>query len=162
MAGGMEELFRAHWRLVVGYLARRTGSTTLAEELAQETFYRATRAFLGWRGGSPAAWLLAIARNVLIDHTRRRRLDLVPLTDNLLEHPDSHDLPSEEIGAVLASLPARQRRLLELVYVDGYTHAEVGAMVGTSPGAIKTAVWRARQAFLERYREVEEGKAGAG
>jgi DNA-directed RNA polymerase specialized sigma24 family protein len=69
VAGGMEELFRAHWRLVVGYLARRTGSTTVGEELAQETFYCATRAFLGWRGGSPAAWLLAIARNVLIDHT---------------------------------------------------------------------------------------------
>jgi RNA polymerase sigma factor (sigma-70 family) len=159
VAGGMEELFRAHWPLIRGYLARRTGNTTLAEELAQETFYRATRAFLGWRGGSPTAWLLAIARNVLIDHTRRRRLDLVPLTDNLLEHPDSQDLASGEIGAVLASLPASQRRLLELVYVDGYTHAEVGAMIGASPGAIKTAVWRARQAFLERYREVEEGEA---
>jgi RNA polymerase sigma factor (sigma-70 family) len=139
VAGGMEELFRAHWRLVVGYLARRTGSTTVAEELAQETFYRATRAFLGWRGGSPAAWLLAIARNVLIDHTRRRRLDLVPLTDNLLEQLDSHDLASEA-SMVLASLSPRQRRLLELVYVDGYTHAEVAAMTGASPGAIKTAV----------------------
>ena len=96
---------------------------------------------------------------MLIDHTRRRRLDLVPLTDNLLEHPDSQAFASEEKRAVLASLPARQRQLLELVYVDGYTHAEVRAMIGASPGAIKTAVWRAREAFLERYREVEEGEA---
>ncbi len=140
MAGGMEELFRAHWRLVLGYLARRTGSTTVAEELAQETFYRATRAFLGWRGGSPAAWLLAIARNVLIDHTRRRGLELVPLTDNLLVHVDSHDVASEEVTAALGSLTAGQRRLLELVYVDAYTHAEVAA-------------------FLEHYREVEESEA---
>ena len=61
MAAGLEEMFRAHWSLVYGFLARRTGSPTLAEELAQETFYRATRAFLGWRGGSASAWLLAIA-----------------------------------------------------------------------------------------------------
>lgn len=73
MAAGMEELFRAHWPLVFGYLARRTGDTTVAEELAQETFYRATRAFLGWRGESPAAWLLAIARNALADEGRRGR-----------------------------------------------------------------------------------------
>ena len=56
MAGGLEDLFRAHWSLVRGYLLRRTGDPAAAEELAQETFYRATRAFLGWRGGSPVAW----------------------------------------------------------------------------------------------------------
>jgi DNA-directed RNA polymerase specialized sigma24 family protein len=74
VAGGIEDLFRAHWPLVLGYLARRTGSAILAEELAQETFYRATRAFLGWRGGSPAGWLLAIARNVLVDRSPRQHL----------------------------------------------------------------------------------------
>ena len=71
MAAGIEELFRENWPLVYGYLRRRTGDPALAEELAQETFYRATRAFLGWRGGSPAAWLLAIARNALADEARR-------------------------------------------------------------------------------------------
>lgn len=159
MAGGMEELFRAHWRLVVGYLARRTGDTAVAEELAQETFYRATRAFLGWRGGSPAAWLLAIARNVLVDHMRRRGRELVPLSDDLLDQVESEDVASEEVNAALSSLPVKQRRLLELIYLDGYSHAEVAAMAGTSAGAIKTAVWRARQTFLERYREMEKGEA---
>lgn len=63
----MEEMFREHWSLVLGYLTTRVRDRSLAEELAAETFYRATRAFLGWRGESPPAWLLAIARNVLID-----------------------------------------------------------------------------------------------
>ena len=60
------------------------------------------------------------------------------------------------VQETLASLPANQRRLLELIYVDGYTHAEVAAMTGTTAGAVKTAVWRARQAFQQLYRE-EEG-----
>src|SRR5919197_2634437 len=114
MAAGLEDLFRAHWSLVYGYLARRTADPTLAEELAQETFYRATRAFLGWRGGSPVAWLLSIARHVLIDEVRRGRR-LVPLPESLadaLEPPDAR----LAIADLLARLPPAQRRVLELVY----------------------------------------------
>src|SRR5919198_3798692 len=102
MAAGLEDLFRAHWSLVYGYLARRTADPTLAEELAQETFYRATRAFLGWRGGSPVAWLLSIARHVLIDEERRGRR-LVPLPDSL---PDAGAPDSEgDLESLLHPLP---------------------------------------------------------
>jgi RNA polymerase sigma-70 factor (ECF subfamily) len=149
MAAGLEEMFRAHWPLVFGFLARRTGDRVLAEELAQETFYRATRAFLGWRGGSATAWLLAIARNVLIDEVRRGRR-LLPLPESLI---DASEPPGqgERVGDVLAALPEAQRRVLQLVYVHGYSHAEAAAILGSSEGAVKTAVWRARAAFRELY-----------
>ncbi|WP_432934648.1 RNA polymerase sigma factor [Microbispora sp. CA-135349] len=51
-AGGIiiEELYREHWALVCGFLLRRTRDPHLAEDLAQETFVKATRALLGWRG----------------------------------------------------------------------------------------------------------------
>jgi RNA polymerase sigma factor (sigma-70 family) len=152
MAAGLEDLFRAHWTLVYGYLARRTGDPGLAEELAQETFYRATRAFLGWRGGSPGAWLLAIARHALIDEVRRGRR-LVPLDETLVE--PSAPVDDDVVTAALASLPTRQRRLLELVYVYGYSHAETGAILGTTEGAVKTGVWRARAAFRRHLAEDE-------
>jgi len=88
----IEELFRAHWPLVLGYLRRRTRSEALAEELAQETFYRATRGFLGWRGEAPAAWLLAIARSALADEARRGVL-LVPLRETAEEGIEEFDAP---------------------------------------------------------------------
>jgi len=71
-------------------LRRRCGDSATAEDLAQETFYRATQAFLGWRGESPAGWLLAIARNVLIDDVRRERptLPLKDPLDNQVEKPE--------------------------------------------------------------------------
>jgi RNA polymerase sigma-70 factor (ECF subfamily) len=151
VAPGLEDLFRAHWSLVHGYLTRRTGDASVAEELAQETFYRATRAFLGWRGGSPVAWLLSIARHVLIDEVRRGRR-LVPLPESLADPgapPDEH----LSVTDTLARLPDAQRRLLALVYVDGYSLAEVAALTGTSEGAAKTALWRARAAFRSAYSE---------
>jgi DNA-directed RNA polymerase specialized sigma24 family protein len=156
---GLEDLFRAHWSLVNGYLARRTGDPVLAEELAQETFYRATRAFLGWRGGSAVAWLLAIARHVLIDEARRgRRLE--PLPDSLVAgiEPSGGD----DVTRVLASLPKAQRQVLELIYIDGYSHAEAAAILGTSEGAVKTAVWRARSAFRRVYLAEDEPVSGVG
>src|SRR4051794_23854181 len=141
----MTELFRAYWPTVLGYLCRRTGDPVLAEELAQETFTKATAAFLGWRGGPAAAWLLAIARNVLTDHHRRGRR-LVPLDETLLPSqafPDS----AVEVRDVLQRLPVPVRRLLQLAYLDGFTHAEIGAMTGQTPAAVRSAVWRARDAF---------------
>lgn len=141
----MTELFRAHWSTVVGYLARRTGDRVLAEELAQETFTRATAAFLGWRGGSPTAWLLAIARNVLIDHHRRGRR-LVPLEDALLPSQAFPDT-AVEVRDLLSRLPPSTRRLLELCYLDGFSHAEIAAMTNRTPAAVRTAVYRARDAL---------------
>jgi RNA polymerase sigma-70 factor (ECF subfamily) len=139
---------------VYGYLVRRTGNPSLAEELAQETFFRATRAFLGWRGGSPAAWLLAIARHALIDEVRRgARLE--PLGETLADAP-GREGDGAAVTELLAGLPTPQRRLLELVYVYGFSHAEVAAMDGTTEGAVKTAVWRAREALRHAHGGGEE------
>jgi RNA polymerase sigma factor (sigma-70 family) len=146
----IEDLYREHWTLVCGFLVRRTRDPHLAEDLAQDTFVRATRALLGWRGENPAAWLLTIARNVFIDHVRRTRTE-PPLPD-----PDELGVPALapsalEVRDVLDRLPAQHRRLLELVYLEGFSMVEVAAMTGKKHNTIKTAVWRARAAFAEMY-----------
>ncbi|MFI6293065.1 RNA polymerase sigma factor [Nonomuraea sp. NPDC050790] len=146
----IEELYREHWPLVCGFLLRRTRDPHLAEDLAQETFVKATRAMLGWRGENPAAWLLAIARNVLLDHVRRRRVEL-PLPDPDELGVPALDLAALEVRDILDRLPGRHRRLLELVYLEGFSMVEVAAMTGKKHNTIKTAVWRARAAFSELY-----------
>jgi RNA polymerase sigma-70 factor (ECF subfamily) len=88
---------------------------------------------------------------VLIDEVRRGRR-LVPLPESLADPgapPDEH----LSVTDTLARLPDAQRRLLALVYVDGYSLAEVAALTGTSEGAAKTALWRARTAFRRIYSE---------
>ena len=147
----MSDLFRAHWPAVFGYIHRRTANRALAEDLAQETFVRATAAFLGWRGGSPLAWLLVIARNVVADHHRRGR-PLVPLEEAL---PPAEEFPHTrlEVRDLLARLPEPDRRLLEMIYLDGFTHSEVAAMTSRTPAAIRTAVWRARESLRVLVRE---------
>lgn len=143
IAAGLEEMFREHWSLVLGYLTARVRDRHLAEELAAETYYRAARAFLGWRGEAPAAWLLAIARNVLVDAVRKAGREQ-PLDASMLDPVES---PDEQVvvGDLLERLPEQDRRLLVLVHVYGFSCPEVAAMTGTSPGAVRTSLYRARQ-----------------
>ncbi|WP_342775058.1 RNA polymerase sigma factor [Nonomuraea diastatica] len=146
----IEELYREHWPLVCGFLLRRTRDPHLAEDLAQETFVKATRALLGWRGENPAAWLLTIARNVLIDHVRRRRIEVALPDPGELGVPPLH-VAALDVRDALDRLSEQHRRLLTLVYFEGFSLVEVAAMTGRKPASIKTAVWRARNAFADIY-----------
>ena len=131
----------------------------LAEELAQETFLRAARSILGWNGASPVGWLLAIARNVHLDHARRARR-VVAWDDALLDRVDAPPEPLDDsrVSAVLVRLPIGARRLLELVYFDGFTPTEVAAMTGAAPGTVRMSLMRARVAFGAAWVEDAAGE----
>ncbi len=134
-----------------GYLARRSRDRDLAADLTQETFLRAARNLNGFTGGSETAWLLAIARNLLIDHWKRRRL---PVDDGALVAGlvGSDRLEDESTARLLVqqTLPRLEegdRRLLTLLYLEGFSVSEVAAMTGTSDGGVRMAALRARDAF---------------
>ena len=151
----IESFYRDHGSAVLGFLVSLTRDRPLAEDLMQDTFVKATRALGGYRGGSPRAWLFAIARSTFLDHTRKRPV-----------HPtDSIDVASAEaadveerdaIARVLAQLPERQRSALLLSDHIGLAAGEVGESLGISPGAARVLIHRARSRFRELYAD-EEG-----
>ena len=58
----IERFYRDHASAVLGFLVSLARDRPLAEDLMQDTFVKATRALGSYRGGSPKAWLFAIAR----------------------------------------------------------------------------------------------------
>ena len=70
-------LYDEHIWTVYGFFGYRLGSREDAEDLTQQTFERALKAWgrFDERRAGPATWLLAIARNLLIDHHRADRSD---------------------------------------------------------------------------------------
>ena len=147
----IEDLFRRHWPLVLGYLTRQTRDAHLAEEIAQETFVRATRAFLGYQDGSPAAWLLTIARHSLIDHVRKHGRTVV--VAEMPEELSLGHLEDDGVRDALERLPDRPRRLLTLHYFDRFTYSEIAAMTESTEAAVKAAIHRARQQFALEYQK---------
>ena len=154
----LAELYDRYHRLAFAIIRRIVQSPSDAEEVLQETFVRVwSRAeTYDARLGSPAAWVVRIARNRAIDRLRARqaRADVnapVPVTDHgaaeheppCLETPESvlHSTHAAlAVRGAVAELPAAQRTLIEAAFFEGYTHQELSDRFGVPLGTVKTRI----------------------
>jgi RNA polymerase sigma-70 factor (ECF subfamily) len=171
---------------------RMVGSLEDAEDLVQETFLRAWRKRDSFQGRSTfRAWLYGIATNACLDALRRRPRPartgpettpaevpwLQAYPDRLLEgiapaddEPDSVAVAKEtiEIAFLVAiqHLPPRQRAVLILRDVLGWSANETAALLGGSVAAVNSALQRARAALKEhlppRRSEWASGREASG
>jgi RNA polymerase sigma-70 factor, ECF subfamily len=159
-AGAVRELIAVYERAlpqVYGYLLPRCGSVAAAEDITAETFLAAADALE--RGTAPhptVAWLIGVARHKLVDHWRsagreERNLAVAASTSSEVDDPWSGVIDSDAVHAVLARLPAPQRTVLVLRYLDGMSVAEVAEHVGRSLHATETLLVRARAALRHLY-----------
>lgn len=153
-----EAFYRAHLEAVSGFVARRVADPHHAADLTADIFLAAVDAAGGYRPsrGQPRAWLFGIARNVVADDVRRRARELRtvrrasghrPLDpDSLARIEERLDAARElrRIYAALDCLPERDRRLFELVALDGLTIADAAAVIGVKPPTARVRLHRAR------------------
>jgi RNA polymerase sigma factor (sigma-70 family) len=151
-----EDVFRRTLPRAIRVARRILGDETLAEDAAAEALARAHAA---WRkvGSQPycEAWILRVTANVAVDLTRkRRRTDLLPLDDarDLSLDADREDrhLSHLDLADALASLPKRQREVVVLQHLQGFSEAEVAEALGVSVGTVKKNGFRAREAMRKR------------
>jgi RNA polymerase sigma-70 factor, ECF subfamily len=146
------------WR----FLRRLVMDADAAEDLTQETLIKVFRNLGEFRHQSKlSTWIFQVARNLAIDHLRRR--DRRPRMAGI-EAPDRAD-PSvtgtmTEIATALATLDDRQREALLLVEVVGLTYVEAGLVLAIPAGTVKSRVHHAR-AELRRWLSAEGGSAHA-
>ncbi|GBD84585.1 RNA polymerase sigma factor YlaC [bacterium BMS3Abin02] len=147
----LEKFYRDHAQAIYAYLVSQCRDPVWAEDLMQDTFVRATRALGGFQGGSPRAWLLAIARTTFLDDVRRRSRHPMDgeLTDVAVFDPDIAQQIT--VRAVLANLPETQRSALVLRDQLGLSYEEVAGVLGKSLGATKLIIHRARAAFRTAF-----------
>jgi len=143
----MADLYDRYSGVVYGVALRVLANTTAAEDVVQEIFlqlWRNPQSFDAERGRL-APWLAVIARNLAIDHLRKRPLeddiDELPISTGVdLESDSAQKLAIEKVRGVLAQLPAEQRKALELAYFEGMTHTEIAGKTGEPLGTIKTRI----------------------
>jgi RNA polymerase sigma-70 factor (ECF subfamily) len=160
-------LYDEHVWTVYGFFGYRLGSREDAEDLTQLTFERALKA---WGRFDPeragvGTWLLAIARNLLIDYHRADRSDrLEPLGDGLQpEYEPAGGMPETVLGldpgleAALDRLDDRERELLALRFGGDLNGPEIAGLTGLSLANVQQILSRT----LRRLRyELETGGAG--
>ena len=154
---GLVELYDRSLEEVYGYLRHRCGDASLAEDLTAETFMAATRAVReGARIELTTAWLIAVARNKLVDYWRRQAREesaLASIDTSTEVVPWDEHLDLTDAGEVLRRLGPHHRIALTLRYVDDLSVREVARLVGRTEHATEALLVRAREAFRRAYTE---------
>ena len=150
------ELFRHFAPRVKAFLMKSGASESLAEECTQEvmaTLWTKAHMFDPSRA-SVSTWVFTIARNRKIDALRRqRRPEPEDLPWGPEAEPDQADVislrqESEKLAEAIASLPEKQRDLIQRAYFCDLSHSEIAEQTGLPLGTIKSRIRLA----LERLR----------
>jgi RNA polymerase sigma-70 factor (ECF subfamily) len=164
----LDELVRRHGAALLGFLRAMTRDPDAAEDLFQETWLRVIRKPGGFSEGSFRAWVWRIARNLIIDRSRRRQAeysldasigeDDATLLDTLVESgPTPADLAAGKdlearIGECVARLPANLREVFLLRTQAGLSFVEVARVLHVP---LNTALGRMHYAVVRLRRELE-------
>lgn len=129
-------MYHEHYGSVVGSAWAVTRNRASAEEHAQEAF---ARAFARWRSlgrsGYATAWIHRVAINLAIDEVRRlgRHSDR-----DVVANTGEPSLEPLEVAEALSRLSRRQREAVVLRVMADLSEADVAALMGVSPGSVKT------------------------
>ena len=142
------------------------GNAFDAEDLTQETYLRAYRAFAGFRGGNVRAWLFTIMRHVFLDECRRRgRLPTIETADDealsftmngvgacapSAEAEALSRLPSEAVERAFAALPPDWRLVVLLADVEELSYREIAVVMEIPLGTVMSRLHRARKQLQEK------------
>ncbi len=146
------------------YLRSLCRNHHLAEELTQETFYRAYLYLEDCREEKIKPWLFRVAYNAFIDHTRKARRSIIIEADyfKALPHPETTEdvllrqEQMEEIALSVEGLPEAQRHALLLHDFHGLSYQEAANIMDVGLSKYKILIFRARQ----KLREAEQRRNG--
>lgn len=136
---------------IYGFVFRRVGERSVAEDLTAATFEKALQAVRdrGFRNDAFGGWLYRVAANGVIDHFRAARR-LLPETDGVAgvaRDAFAAALDRDELRQALAGLPDAHRTVLTLRFFDDLDADEASAILGCSRGTFAVRLHRALAAL---------------
>ena len=134
------ELLERHERELFAYALRLSGQRADAEDLYQDTFLAAFRAWPPPRRGNERAWLYRIATNRAIDRERRARRIVANVDDLAIAAPDRDDVTLADLAGAIELLPAGQRAAFVLRKVQGLPYAEIAIALDCTEEAARGRV----------------------
>ena len=165
----LNELICNYQKPLFGFICRYTGDEEAARDILQETF---VRLYFGVQRFKPrakfATWLYSIAMNLCRDHARSKQrrqsyvTESIDVSDFRRKVPSSDRGPAAETAAherlailqkAIEELPHDLRTALLLVAIEGHSHSECAELLGISPKAVETRVYRARKILEKKIEE---------
>jgi RNA polymerase sigma-70 factor (ECF subfamily) len=164
-ARAFEQIYTRHATAIRMLCLRHLRSDASADDVVQETFLRLVRgADRIERGFNVRAWLHRVAANLCIDLLRAQRrspgieddgtvMRTLPTQDRTDQPEAAFEITwmRETVTRVAEAMPPRQRAALVLRELEGLSYNAIAEVLGLSPGAVETLLFRARRRFREEY-----------
>jgi RNA polymerase sigma-70 factor (ECF subfamily) len=153
------ELYENNFERVYAYVVRRVGDRAETEDLTSEVFHHALANLqrFEWRGIPFAAWLYRIAANLISDRWQRNSREQVVDDPEQIEAAVAKTADFEEeverkatLFRLVNTLPAEQRRVVVLRFVEEKSIKEVAREIRKTEGAVKQLQFRALTALRAR------------
>ncbi|WEK35411.1 MAG: sigma-70 family RNA polymerase sigma factor [Candidatus Pseudobacter hemicellulosilyticus] len=146
-----EELYRRFSPKMYAVCLRYANNPNDAQDLLQEGFIKVFRNLHRFRAeGSFEGWMRRVFVNTSIEHYRKKSAHLATVSEkeeNTIEDMDVtalDQLAEKDIVAIIQELSPGYRTVFNLYVVEGYSHKEIGEMLGISEGTSKSQLARAK------------------
>jgi RNA polymerase sigma-70 factor (ECF subfamily) len=150
-----ENIYKQYGDRIFGLCLRMSKSRETAEDLVQEVFILLIRKIKSFRGESKfSTWLYRISVNTCLSYLRKQQTKK-ETTEGFdaaaaLQKASSPDVVHREaLKKAIAELPEGYRASVVLHDIQGYSHKEIGTMLGISDGASKSQLFKARRKLRE-------------
>ena len=168
----IEDIYRDHAKAVYGFLLTRVRDSDTAEELTQETFYRAVKQIKTFKGDSSvSSWLCGIARNVWLEYVKgqKKRQDmdsLAGITDGdgrfgakgscgSAEEAHMAEWENMQILKALHRLKEPVRETLYLRLIGNLTFQQIGEIMGRSENWARVTIYRGKEIIMKEVKRDE-------
>lgn len=144
----LDALYKGHHGWLLGWLRRRLDCPHNAADMAHETFIRLLGAGAYVAPREPRAFLATVARRLLIDRSRRYKLERAYLEElsRHVEHLEQAPSPEallaavqalEHIARALERMTARARQAFILRYLEGMSHGQIAEQLQVSTKTVQ-------------------------
>jgi RNA polymerase sigma-70 factor (ECF subfamily) len=143
---------------VFAYCLKILADRQLAEDVVQETFFKVQQhAQSIQRNESFRSWIFRIARNEALMQIRKRRQNGQINDEMVWEEDTPHQQfvaleRAEIVNRLLDELKQEYREVLVLLVYENMSYAEIAAVTGATESSVKSRVFRARKAMVERLK----------
>lgn len=158
-------IYEQHSNGLFQYAYRMLGDKELAEDCVSETFSRFLRVIRDGRGPTEnlRAYLYRIAHNWVTDHYRAKPNRYLPLDLEMVGNPEENpayqyslEQQQNRVRIALMQLPPDQRRVIELRFLEQWSHEQVADAIGRSPEATRALQHRALNSLRRMLVQDEE------
>ena len=157
------ELLKPELARLQGFCQKLSGDPDHGDDLVQDALYDAWKGFGRLREPTAfRAWLYKVVINryrTRLRQCRKQSETTVPLESDVVDETQAHlRMVRDRLHIAMAGLSARDRALVTLHELEGWSYSELVAVFGRSEGALRTQLTRCRDRMREQLRRYLDGK----